>query len=95
MARARLSTDPPSCGGPSWRDLSCREAWRSGEAGDDGGEGVDHGRVEPGAGAVGDLLGEARVQDPVDAAMAAGNDLHAHPSPLLPVAWSGTDWRRI
>jgi hypothetical protein len=36
-----------------------------------------------------DLLGEARVQHPVDAAMAAGNNLHAHPSP--PVAWHERD----
>ena len=42
-----------------------------------------------------DPIGERRVEDPVDAALAAGHYLHAHPSPPVPVvAWSGSDCRR-
>jgi hypothetical protein len=39
-----------------------------------------------------DLLGEARVEDPVDAALAARHYLHAHPSPRSRLmAWSADD----
>jgi hypothetical protein len=40
-----------------------------------------------------DLLGEARVEDPVDAALAARHYLHAHPSP--PVALDGMERGRL